>query len=504
MCPVQDGDLPQGRSRLLQFPDPPADPLGLFCRVIGMVAQHPLPGRKLGDQVLPDPVLVLIDQRIHRPQDLRSAAVISHHHNGLYPAVVQVKLHEVLSVGAPPGINSLVRVSNDKKILMIITKHFHQLVLQIVDVLKLINHDVLQALLPLQPHLFILTEDVQCKLDQVVIIQAEALLLLVQVPVEYAVLGSRGRLVLLLQLRQGHADELQIVVRLLLQFDDLDHVSGIGEGHVPQRQPLLLVDHLQHGVDIPVVQHQETLGVLHHMAVLLQHGDAKAMECVDVAGIIVAGEVMDPLAHLVGRLVRKRHTKDIPRQDPHLVHQKSKTMGQCSGLAGACSRDDTDHALRGHHRLLLFLIQFLQDPAQRITSASIVKESISHPGAEFKHMFSIRGINIEGAKSALCHSCDFDSAPHISDEKDQSCESRRKHSQYQKGCGQGSADHGPPLFSVHGHRVLLRLLPGGSASPSEKVQIRHQQRLPPDITHIGDDTSVILFELILHRMISHG
>ena len=57
-----------------------------------------------------------------------------------------------------------------------------------------------------------------------------------------------------------------------------------------RRQAPLLIDDLQHGVDVRVVQHQKALGILHRVAVLLEHGDAEAVEGVDVARVVVAGQ----------------------------------------------------------------------------------------------------------------------------------------------------------------------------------------------------------------------
>ena len=89
----------------------------------------------------------------------------------------------------------------------------------------------------------------------------------------------------------------------LEQLLNLDHVPGGGEGHVPEGEPPLLIDDLEHGVNVRVVQHQETPGVLDRMAVLLEDGDAEAVEGVDIAGVVVPGEGVDALAHLTRRLI---------------------------------------------------------------------------------------------------------------------------------------------------------------------------------------------------------
>ena len=144
-----------------------------------------------------------------------------------------------------------------------------------------------------------LLEDVQGEFDQVVVVQAEALLLLVQIAVKDDVRGGGGPVILLLQRVQGQGDQVPVVVRLLEQLLNLDHVPGGGEGHVPEGETPLLIDDLEHGVNVRVVQHQEALGVLDRVAVLLEDGDAEAVEGVDVSGVVVPGEGVDALAHLI-------------------------------------------------------------------------------------------------------------------------------------------------------------------------------------------------------------
>ena len=72
---------------------------------------------------------------------------------------------------------------------MIPLQRFHQLVLQAVDVLEFVDHDVLQALLPLGADRGILLEDVKREFDQVVVVEPEALFLLIQVSVKNDVVG---------------------------------------------------------------------------------------------------------------------------------------------------------------------------------------------------------------------------------------------------------------------------------------------------------------------------
>ena len=167
--------------------------------------------------------------------------------------------------------------------------------------------------------------------------------------------------ILLPQGLQGHGNHIQVILRLLFQLSDFDHVPGIAEGHIPQREATLLVDDFQHGVDVGVVQHQKALGVLYHMAVLLQNGHAEAMEGVDIARVPVAGEAVNPLAHFVGGFVGKSDAQNVPGQDAQLIDQVGKSPGKRPGFTGARAGNHPDKALRGRNRLPLRPIEVLQN-----------------------------------------------------------------------------------------------------------------------------------------------
>ena len=203
-------------------------------------------------------------------------------------------------------------------------------------------------------------KDVEGEGEKVVVVQSEALLLLVEIAVEDDVLGALGLFVLFPQGVQGEGDEIQVVVGAVHQLFHLDHVPRRREGHVPQGEPTLVVDELEHGVDIAVVQHQKALGVLHGVAVLLENGYAEAVEGVDVAGVVVAGEGVDPLAHLQGGLVGEGDAENVPWENAHLLHQVGKAPGERPGLAGARAGHHPDKALGGRHRLALGVVEGLQ------------------------------------------------------------------------------------------------------------------------------------------------
>ena len=186
---------------------------------------------------------------------------------------------------------------------MVAAQHPHQLVLGRVDILKLVDHDVLEPFLPFPPDLRVPVEDAQRELDQIVVVEGERLLLMVQVAVEDDLLRLGRLVVFALERVQRHVDHVEVVVGLFEQLLDLDHVPGAGKAHVPQGQAAVLVDLSQDVVDVAVVEHQKAGRVPHRVDILPQDRDAKAVEGVDVAHVVVAGQVVDARAHLVRGLV---------------------------------------------------------------------------------------------------------------------------------------------------------------------------------------------------------
>ena len=196
--------------------------------------------------------------------------------------------------------------------------------------------------------------------DQVVVVQPKALSLLVEVAIKNHIPGLYRVQIPLLQSVQRQTKHVPVILRFLEQLADFDHIPRRPEGHIPKAEAPLLIDHLQHGVNVCVVQYQKALWIPHRMAVLLEHGDAEAVKGVNVARVVVPGQPMDALTHLRSRLVGEGHAQDIPRQDTQLIDQERKPMGQGAGLAGARPGDHPNKAFGRRDRLPLRLIQPLQ------------------------------------------------------------------------------------------------------------------------------------------------
>ena len=118
------------------------------------------------------------------------------------------------------------------------------------------------------------------------------------------------------------------------------------------------------------------------MAVLLQDGDTEAVECVDIARVIVAGQRVDTAAHLRRRLVGEGHAENVARQDAELLDEVGKAVRECARLARARARQHAHEALCRRHRLTLCIIE----PRQQVLL--FIPSSICHIRPAFLLSFS--------------------------------------------------------------------------------------------------------------------
>ena len=63
------------------------------------------------------------------------------------------------------------------------------------------------------------------------------------------------------------------------------------------------------------------------------------MEGVDIAGVAVSDQVVNALAHLIGRLIGECHAEDVLRKNAEFIDQKGKAVRKRPGLARARARD---------------------------------------------------------------------------------------------------------------------------------------------------------------------
>lgn len=68
------------------------------------------------------------------------------------------------------------------------------------------------------------------------------------------------------------------------------------------------------------------------------------MEGIDIACIVIAGELLDAVAHLVGGLIREGYAENMAGQDAEFIHEICESVRERSGLTGACACDNADVA----------------------------------------------------------------------------------------------------------------------------------------------------------------
>ena len=161
MCPVEHRNIPVADAALIKCLRLLRNPLCfLLCR-IGKMADRSFPIRKRRNQFFFHPLPVLINQRIRCGQNLRRGTVILHHHDRLRPCKIPVEIQQIAHIGTSPRIDRLIRISHDEQIAVIAAQYLHQTVLQRIDILKFINHDIFQALLPFMSDFLILLENIK-------------------------------------------------------------------------------------------------------------------------------------------------------------------------------------------------------------------------------------------------------------------------------------------------------------------------------------------------------
>ena len=130
------------------------------------------------------PQFIMGDQFIRSGQDLRDRSIVPVQDNRFRILIFFVKIKEQLHVGAAPGVDRLIRVSDNEEVSMQTGKRFCNAVLLCGDILEFIYHDIFAAVLPFVPDIRIMVENIAGEIDQVIEIQAETFLLFVDVTEE--------------------------------------------------------------------------------------------------------------------------------------------------------------------------------------------------------------------------------------------------------------------------------------------------------------------------------
>ena len=120
--------------------------------VLGVVAHDRLAAALLGPQGLRLAHGVVGDHRVGGVEDRLGGAVVllQHHDGGVGEGLLE--LQDVADVGAPPPVDGLVAVADDRDLVMDAGEQEDQLVLGPVGVLVLVHQDVAEPLLVVLEH----------------------------------------------------------------------------------------------------------------------------------------------------------------------------------------------------------------------------------------------------------------------------------------------------------------------------------------------------------------
>ena len=295
----------------------------------------------LGPQVLGLLPAVVGDQRVRRRQDhLRGAVVLLQlDHGGV--DVVLLEVEDVGDVGAAEAVDRLRVVADDREVAVLGGEQLEPAVLGVVGVLVLVDEHPAERVRVAVADLLEQLEQVDRAEQQVVEVHrvgAVQLALVALVDVGDGLLEER-------------ADELAVVLRgaeLVLRVGDLDL-------HRPRREPL--------GVDVEVVQalldqpplvgrvvDRELARVAEPVRVRAQHARAGGVERHHPhRARRAADEQLDPVAHLLRRLVRERDGEDLVRPCLARAQQVGDPVGEHARLARAgAGQDEQGPGARGH------------------------------------------------------------------------------------------------------------------------------------------------------------
>ena len=232
MGTVKHGHIPVRHPSAVQLIYASRYPFCLLLAVFAVVAHYLGPGGQRRYEVLFYSVAVAAYEGVGRRQYLGSGTVVLHHHHGLGARKGLIKIQQIFHVCAAPRVYGLIRIAHYEQIFMITAQYRHELILQVVYILKLVYHYVFQPLLPLEPYMGVFRKYVQSELYEVVVVEGKALLLLIEIAVEYYIPGLRGRHVLFPKCVEGHVHHVQIILRLFEELLYFYHVPGVRKGHV--------------------------------------------------------------------------------------------------------------------------------------------------------------------------------------------------------------------------------------------------------------------------------
>ena len=289
-----------------------------------------------------------------RVEDVARRPVILLQLDDLRVLEILFEFQDVPDIGAAPLVYALVVVADDADVVSLdslfvlcLCEHLDELVLSLVRVLVLVDHDVLEAPLILEEDRFILLKKLHGLEQQIVevhgvvlaqslvvqivdlrdhaavhLVAVDALVLLRRAPLFLAVADAAEEIVLVELLRV----DVQLFARVL---DDRLLVRRIVNGKIP--------------------------AVADGVGVTSQDSQACRVECQDPHIDARSDECLHPVAHLLGRLVGEGDRQNVVRVHAHFPDQICDPAGHGAGLAASGSRQNEQRPL-GMHRSFPLLI----------------------------------------------------------------------------------------------------------------------------------------------------
>ena len=214
-------------------------------------------------------MLVVRDDGVRRRKDVAHAAIVLLELNHVRLREVALELKDVAQIGSAPGIDRLIVVAHHHDVAVRSSKQHRDLVLSMIGVLVLVNHDVAEALLIGRQHVLVILEQQEGVQKQVVEIK--------RVRSAQALLQSRVH-------ARGHlAHWIAHLVLEITRHDELVFRLGDAVHERIDRKTLRINVELRHdlfvqSLEIVGVVNSETLREPEQLGIGTQHAHAHAVE----------------------------------------------------------------------------------------------------------------------------------------------------------------------------------------------------------------------------------
>ena len=295
---------------------------------------------------------VVRDDGVGGVEDRLGGAVVllQDHHGGVREGVLE--LQDVADVGAPPAVDGLVAVANDRDLVMEAGEEKHQLVLGPVGVLVFVHQDVAKAALVVVEHVGAGLQQVDCHQEEVVEV--------------HGVGRQQTLLVIAVHLGDPALHDGAGPAGVGLEVDQL--VFGRRDQGVDGPGRKLLGVQVEVPNDIPGEAHGVGLVVDGEVALVAQAAGVTAENA--YAGGVErrhphapghrAYQDLDPFPHLLGRLVGEGDGQDLEGGHALLGDQPRDAVRKDPGLARTGAGHDEQRAARMGDRLSLDRVEAVE------------------------------------------------------------------------------------------------------------------------------------------------